>query len=183
MAQSIQQTKSKVRAPRVHITYDVETDGAIKMVSLPFVMGVVAALSGDRHNTQDPSKKLKPFEDRKFEDISNVNFDEVLKVAAPSLGFMVANKLELKSDSKLKVDLSFSSMKDFDPEVIATKLEPTRQLLDLRQKMHSLLTRLEGQGEADKILQKVIEKTTGREFTSSSNGAKEVSSDEEPEME
>lgn len=167
MAQSIQQTKSKVRAPRVHITYDVETDGAIKMVSLPFVMGVVAALSGDRHNTQDPNKKLKPFEDRKFEDISNVNFDEVLKGAAPSLTFAVENKLEGKSDSKLKVDLSFASMKDFDPEVIATKLEPTRQLLDLRQKMHSLLTRLEGQGEADKILRDVIESTANQKSAKS----------------
>lgn len=156
MAQSIQHVKSKVRAPRVHITYDVETEGAIKMVSLPFVLGVVSALSGDRHKETDPAKKLKPFEEREFEDISTVNFDDVLQKAAPALNFAVENKLEKDSDSKLKVSLDFHSMKDFEPEVIAQKLEPTRQLLDLRQKMHSLLTRLEGQSEADKLLKQVI---------------------------
>jgi len=160
MSQSIQHVKSKVRAPRVHITYDVETDGAIKMVSLPFVLGVVGALSGDRHKELDPAKKLKPFEEREFKDISTVNFDDVLKEAAPTLRFAVENKLEKSSDSKLKVSLGFESMKDFEPEVIAQKLEPTQKLLELRQKMHSLLTRLEGQSEADKLLQQVISSST-----------------------
>ena len=145
-----------MRAPRVHITYDVETDGAIKMTALPFVLGVVSALSGDRHKEKDPAKKLKPFEERAFEDISTVNFDDVLQKAAPTLRFAVENKLQKGSDSKLSVSLDFQSMKDFEPEVVANNLEPTKQLLELRQKMHSLLTRLEGQGEADKILQEVI---------------------------
>lgn len=160
MAQSIQQVKAKVRAPRVHITYDVETDGAIKMVSLPFVLGVVAALSGDRHREQDPAKKLDPFEKREFKDISTVNFDDVLKESAPTLRFAVENKLQEGSDSKLKVALDFQSMKDFEPEQIAKKLEPTHKLLELRQKMHSLLTRLEGQSEADRLLKEVISSTT-----------------------
>ncbi|HNN90944.1 MAG TPA: type VI secretion system contractile sheath small subunit [Pseudomonadota bacterium] len=160
MSKSIQHVKSKVRAPRVHITYDVETDGAIKMVSLPFKMGIVAALSGDRHNEKDPAKRLAPFQDRTFEEISTVNFDEVMKKAAPSLRFAVENKLEKGSDSKLKVDLSFDSLKDFEPEVIAQNLGPTKELLALRQKMHSLLTRLEGQSEADKLLREVIASST-----------------------
>lgn len=163
MAQSIQHVKSKVRAPRVHITYDVETEGAIKMVSLPFVLGVVAALSGDRHKEQDPAKKLRPFEERQFEDVSTVNFDKVLQDAAPALRFAVRNELEPNSDSKLKVALDFQSMKDFEPEVIAKKLAPTAELLELRQKMHSLLTRLEGQSEADKLLRQVISSTSGKD--------------------
>lgn len=160
MSKSIQHVKSKVRAPRVHITYDVETDGAIKMVALPFKMGIVAALSGDRHNERDPSKRLDPFEKRQFKQISTVNFDEVMKEAAPTLRFAVENKLEKDSDSKLKVDLAFETLKDFEPEVIAQKLKPTQELLELRQKMHSLLTRLEGQSEADKLLRDVIASTT-----------------------
>lgn len=161
MAQSIQQQKGKIRAARVHITYDVETDGAIKMVSLPFVLGIVAALSGDRHNTQDSSKKLDPFEKREFKDISTVNFDDVLKESAPTLRFMATNKLQAGSDSKLQVALDFTSMKDFEPEQIAKNLEPTKKMLELRQKMHSLLTRLEGQSEADRLLKEVINSTAG----------------------
>ncbi|MFO0576875.1 MAG: type VI secretion system contractile sheath small subunit [Polyangia bacterium] len=160
MAQSIQQVKAKVRAPRVHITYDVETDGAIKMVSLPFVLGIVGAFSGDRHGEKDPAKRLKPFEERKFEDISTVNFDEVMKGAAPSLRFTVENKLQPGSDSKLRVELDFKSMRDFEPEQIAKKLDATKGLLELRQKMHSLLTRLEGQSEADRLLKEVISGST-----------------------
>lgn len=160
MSKSIQHVKSKVRAPRVHVTYDVETDGAIKMVSLPFKMGIVAALSGDRHSERDPAKRLAPFEERQFKQISTVNFDEVMSEAAPTLRFAVENRLEENSDSKLKIDLEFKTLKDFEPEVIAKKLKPTQELLELRQKMHSLLTRLEGQSEADKLLREVIDSTT-----------------------
>lgn len=173
MAQSIQQVKSKVRAPRVHITFDVETDGAIKMVSLPFVMGVVAALSGDRHSSKDPKKRLDAFEKRQFEDISAVNLDEVMTKAAPSLELLVGNKLEQGSNSKLAVKLSFDNMKDFEPERIARQIEPTKQLLELREKMHSLLTRLEGQGEADKLLADVIQKTLDKR-DGKSNGSDPV---------
>lgn len=160
MVQSIQHTKGKVRAARVHITYDVETDGAIKMVSLPFVLGIVSALSGDRHKEQDPAKKLDAFEKREFKDISTVNFDDVLRESAPTLRFAVENKLQEGSDSKLKVALDFQSMKDFEPEQVALNLEPTKKLVELRQKMHSLLTRLEGQSEADRLLKEVISSTT-----------------------
>lgn len=162
MAQNIQQTKGKVRAARVHITYDVETDGAIKMVSLPFVLGIVGAFSGDRHKEKDPAKRLRPLEEREFEDVSTVNFDDILKKAEPTLRFAVKNELQPDSDSKLKVDLKFESIKDFEPENIAQQLDSTRQLLDLRQKMHSLLSRLEGQGEADRLLKEVIFSSTGQ---------------------
>ena len=156
MAQSIQHIKTKVRAPRVHITYDVETDGGIKMISLPFVLGVVAALSGDRHKEQDPAKKLKPFEEREFKDVSTVNFDAVLKEAAPTLRFDVEYKCQMGRNSKLSVALEFQSMKDFEPAVIVQRIEPGRQLIELRHKMRSLLTRLEGQSVVGELLQQVI---------------------------
>lgn len=158
MAQSTQNVRGRVRAPRVHIKYDIETEGAIMMESLPFVLGVVGDFSGDRHREQDPAKKLQPFRERDFKDVNMVNFDDVLKDVAPTLRLTVENKLQGGSDSKLNVDLAFANMKDFEPEAIAQQFEPTRQLLELRQKMVKLFTRLEGHRDTGKLLQQLIER-------------------------
>lgn len=156
MSQNNQHVRGRVRAPRVQIKYEFETEGAIMMESLPFVLGIIGDFSGDRHREQDPTKRLQPFSKREFRDINVANFNEVLKNVAPTMRLTVENKVQGGSDPKLDVDFEFTNMKDFEPEAIAQKLEPTRQLLELRQKMSNLLNRLEGQTEVDELLQHFI---------------------------
>src|SRR5882762_8996565 len=106
--ESIQKKIGRVRPPRVHITYDVETGGAIEKKELPFVVGVLADLSGN------PEKQLPPVKDRQFAEIDRDNFDQVLAKSAPRLTYKVDNKLT-DDDTRLGVELKFKSMEDFEP--------------------------------------------------------------------
>jgi len=147
--ESLQKKIGRVRPPRVQITYDVETGGAIKKKELPFVAGVLADLSGD------PAAPLPAVKDRKFVQIDRDNFDKVLAKSAPRLAFKVDNKLS-DDDTKIGIELKFSSMEDFDPQNLAEQVEPLRKLIELRRKLANLRSSLYGNDKLEKMLQKIL---------------------------
>src|SRR5947209_7185629 len=124
MAESMQHKLDRVRRPRVQITYDVETGGAMQKVELPLVVGVMADLSAQ------PKDPLRPIKERKFANVDRDNFNDVLARAAPRLALKVDNKLT-DGDSKLAVELNFNSMDDFEPARVAAQVAPLRELLDM----------------------------------------------------
>jgi type VI secretion system protein ImpB len=150
--ESLQHKLDRVRAPRVQITYDVEIGDAIEMKEIPFVVGVLADLSG---KPEDPLPRLK---DRKFIEIDRDNFDKVLERMKPRLAYQVENKLT-GGDTKMGVELRFKSLEDFHPERVAEQVEPLKKLVDARSKLSDLLNKLDGNDKLDAILQKVISDT------------------------
>jgi len=150
--ESLQHKIDRVRAPRVQITYDVEVGDAIEMKEIPFVVGVLADLSG---KPEDPLPKLK---DRKFVEIDRDNFDTVLAAMKPRAAFKVENKLT-GDDSKLAVELRFKSLDDFHPEQVAEHVTPIRKLLEARGRLSDLLNKLDGNDKLDELLQEVMANT------------------------
>ncbi len=149
--ESTQQQLGRVRPPRVHITYDVETGGAIEMKELPFVMGVLGDFSGQ------PTEPLARLKDRKFVEVTPDNFDDVLASMKPHLAFTVENKLSEDPDAgKLGVDLNFKSLDDFSPDAVAKQVPALKELLDLRTKLADLRGSLQGNDKLDEILQATI---------------------------
>jgi type VI secretion system protein ImpB len=145
MPESIFDRKARVRPPRVHITYEVETGGALVLKELPFVMGVLADLSGQ------PKDALPKLKDRKFEDIDRDNFDDVLKRMKPRLALRVDNTL--KGDgSELAVELNFQKLDDFRPENVVRQVEPLNKLLETRNQLKDLLGRMEGNDRLEELL-------------------------------
>jgi type VI secretion system protein ImpB len=152
MAESLQHKLDRVRSPRVHITYDVETGGAIEMKEIPFVMGVLADLSGK------PDEPLPRLRDRKLVEIDRDNFHEVLKGMKPRLAFRVDNKLT-NDDTKLAVELRFQHLDDFSPERVAQQVEPLRKLIEVRRQLSSLLAKTDGNDQLSARLQEIISST------------------------
>jgi type VI secretion system protein ImpB len=152
MAESLQHKLDRVRAPRVHITYDVEIGDAIEMKEIPFVVGILGDFSG---KPDEPLPKLK---DRKFVEIDRDNFDKVLEGMKPRLAFKVDNKLT-DDDTKLAVELRFKSIDDFHPERVAEQISPLRKLVEARKKLSDLLSKLDGNDKLDELLQDVISNT------------------------
>lgn len=150
--ESLQHKLDRVRAPRVHITYDVEIGDAIEMKEIPFVVGVLAELSG---KPEEPLPRLK---DRKFVEIDRDNFDNVLQGMRPRLAFKVDNKLT-GEDTKIGVDLRFKSIDDFHPERVVQQVEPLRKLVEARTRLSDLLSKLDGNDKLDELLQNVISST------------------------
>jgi len=147
MAQSVQKKLERVRPPRVHVTYDVETGGAIEIKELPFVMGVMGDFSGQ---PVDPLPRLK---DRRFVEVTPDNFDNVLESMKPHLAFSVENKLSEDPDAgQLKVSLDFKSMDDFAPENVAKQVKPLRELLELRSRLNDLKGTLQTNEKLDQVL-------------------------------
>jgi type VI secretion system protein ImpB len=140
------------RAPRVQIEYDLELYGAEKKINLPFVMGVMADLSGK------PADPLAPVADRKFLEIDVDNFDERLKSMKPRAAFQVPNALT--GEGNLPVDITFESMSDFSPAAVARKVEPLRQLLDARTQLSNLLTYMDGKAGAGDLVAKLLSDPT-----------------------
>jgi type VI secretion system protein ImpB len=147
--ESLQKKIGRVRPPRVQITYDVETNGAIQKKELPFVAGVLADLSGD------PATPLPPVKERKFVQLDRDNFDKVLAKIEPRLVFKVDNKLS-DDDTKIGVELKFQSMEDFEPQRLAEQVEPLRKLIELRRKLANLRSSLYGNDKLDKMLQQIL---------------------------
>jgi type VI secretion system protein ImpB len=145
---SSQKFIARNRAPRVQIEYDLELYGAQKKVSLPFVMGVMADLSGN------PSEPLSPIAERKFLEIDVDNFDERMKSAKPRVAFQVPNTLT--GEGNIAVDITFESMDDFSPAAIARKVEPLAKLLEARTQLANLLTYMDGKGGAEALISKVL---------------------------
>lgn len=148
--ESLQKKVGRVRPPRVHITYDVETGGAITKRELPFVVGVLADLSGM------PDKPLPPVAKRKFVSIDRDNVNDVMKKIGPRLAFKVPNRLS-EDDTKINVELRFESMDDFQPARIAQQITPLRKLLELRNSLANLRSSLIGNEKLDNLLQEMIQ--------------------------
>ena len=154
MPESLQHKLDRVRSPRVHITYDVETGGAIEKKELPFVMGVFGDFTG---MPEEPLPRLK---DRKFVEVSLDNFDSVLAAMKPHLAFSVENKLSEDPESgQLGVNLKFTSLNDFEPANVARQVKPLKELLDLRTKLGNLRGSLQGNEKLDELLQDALRNT------------------------
>ncbi|ELR8704399.1 type VI secretion system contractile sheath small subunit [Vibrio vulnificus] len=149
---SIHSKLSRVRKPRVHITYDVETEGTSLKKELPFVVGVMGDFAGQ--NTE----ALKPLKDRRFIQIDRDNFDDVLKKMSPSVEFKVKNTM-VEDGTEFAVNLQFQSMKDFEPASIVRQVDPLRQLMDTRNKLRDLMTKVDRSEELENVLEAVLNNT------------------------
>jgi type VI secretion system protein ImpB len=147
--QSSQKFIARNRAPRVQIEYDVEVYGAEKKVQLPFVMGVMADLSGQ------PADPLAPVSDRKFLEIDVDNFDDRMKAMKPRVAFQVDNTLT--GEGKLPIELTFESMDDFTPAAIARKVDSLNKLLEARTQLANLLSYMDGKAGAEELIAKVLQ--------------------------
>jgi type VI secretion system protein ImpB len=137
------------RAPRVQIEYDVELYGAEKRVELPFVMAVMADLSGQ------PDKPLPPVTDRKFLDVSVDNFDERMATMQPRVAFNVPNTIS--GEGQLPIELRFNKLEDFSPAAIANQVEPLQRLLEMRARIASLLTYMDGKVDAERYVASLLQ--------------------------
>ncbi|MBL8203494.1 MAG: type VI secretion system contractile sheath small subunit [Blastocatellia bacterium] len=147
--ESIQQKISRIRPPRVHISYEVETGGAIEMKELPFVIGVLGDFSG---KPVDPLPRVR---DRKFVEIDRDNFDGVLAGMKPRLQMGVENKLN-DNGGKLAVELNFRSMEDFEPDQVVQQVEPLRRLVEARRNLSDLLAKMDGNDKLGELLEDVL---------------------------
>ena len=136
------------RAPRVQIEYDVELYGADKRIELPFVMGVMADLSGQ------PAQPLADVTERKFLDISVDNFDERLAAMQPRVAFQVPNTLT--GEGQLPIEMTFERLSDFSPAAVARKVEPLRRLLEVRARLANLLTYMDGKLDAERVVTQLL---------------------------
>lgn len=174
--ESTQKKLSRVRPPRVQITYDVETGGAIEKKELPLMVGIMSDLSGQ------PEEPLPPLKERKFVEIDRDNFNDVLKACQPRLAYRIANKLA-DDDSQLNVELKFQHMDDFHPSHLIHQIEPLRKLYEARQRLTDLLAKLDGNDNLDKLLQEVVNNTEELEKIKqlASDDSQSSSEEKEPE--
>ena len=147
--ESLQHKIDRVRPPRVQITYYVEVGGAIELKELPFVIGVMGDFTGK------PEEPLPAFKNRKFVEIDPDNFNQVLAGMKPRLAFTVDNKLQ-DDGSKLGVELKFNDIEDFEPDNIVKQVEPLRKLVEARQKLADLRSKMDGNEKLESFLEEVI---------------------------
>ncbi|MFO1126847.1 MAG: type VI secretion system contractile sheath small subunit [Rhodospirillales bacterium] len=152
MPESSQKFIARNRAPRVQIEYDLEVYGSQKKVQIPFIMGVMANLSGK------PAEALPPVPDRKFLDIDIDNFDERLKAMKPRAAFRVPNTLT--GEGELSVDITFESMDDFSPAAVARKVDALNKLLQAREQLSNLLSYMDGKSGAEELLSRAVQDPT-----------------------
>ena len=150
MADSIHDKLKRVRKPRVHITYDVETGGAEEKKELPFVVGVLGDYSGDN---VEGKKSLK---ERKFVNVDRDNFDDTMEKINPTANFRVENTLA-GDGSEMPVELTFSSMEDFEPEQVVQQVEPLRKLMEARNKLRDLMSKADRSEELENVLEQVLQ--------------------------
>lgn len=148
---SVHDKLKRVRKPRVHITYEVETEGAVEEKELPFVVGVMGDFSGH------PTEKLKSLKDRKFVNIDRDNINDVMRQMKPGLNLRVENTLS--GEGEMAVQLKFESMDDFDPANVAKQVEPLKKLLETRDKLRDLLTKVDLSEDLEEVLEDVLKNT------------------------
>lgn len=166
--ESIQKKLTRVRPPRVQISYDVHVGDAIEIKELPFVLGVMGDFTGQ------PTGDVKRLKDRRFVDVNPDNFDAVLEEMRPHLAFSVENKLsEDPNAGDLKVDLNFRSLEDFEPEQVARQIRPLRELLELRGKLSDLRGTLQTNEKLDQVLMDAVSNTEKLDKLRSEMGAGE----------
>jgi len=152
MAESVNDKLKRVRKPRVHITYEVETEGAVAQKELPFVMGVMGEFTG---NASAPQKALK---DRKFVQIDRDNFNDVMSRLGPAMNAKVENTLT--GEGEIAINLKFNSMDDFDPAKIVEQIEPLKKLLETRNKLKDLLTKADNSENLQDLLEQILQNET-----------------------
>jgi type VI secretion system protein ImpB len=168
--ESIQKKLGRVRPPRVHITYDVETGGAIEKRELPFVLGVLADLAGQ------PDKPLPELKTRRFTDVDPDTFDRVLEKVEPRLAFKVDNELT-DDDTKLSVELRFKKLEDFEPQNVVNQIEPLRKLLEERNRLANLRSSLYGNEKLEKFVEEILGNTDALSRLRSEMGLSETQGD------
>ncbi|MBN3815720.1 type VI secretion system contractile sheath small subunit [Paraburkholderia sp. Se-20369] len=149
VSNSSQKFIGRNRAPRVQIEYDVEVYGSEKKVELPFVMGVLADLSGK------PVEPLPAVAERGFLEIDVDNFDERMKAITPRVAFAVPNTLS--GEGQLMVDMTFESIEDFSPAAVARKVDALRQLLEARTQLANLQTYMDGKSGAEALVNRLLQ--------------------------
>lgn len=156
MGESIQHKLDRVRPPRVQITYDVEIGDAIQMKELPFVVGIMADLSGK------PEKALPKMKDRKFVEIDRDNLEDVIESINPRLVLRVPNKLG-GNDENISVELKFKSMDDFSPVNVVNQIPALKELYDSRSQLKDLVTKMDGNDELEHMLMDIISDSSKRD--------------------
>jgi type VI secretion system protein ImpB len=149
MAESIHEKLKRVRKPRVHITYEVETEGAEILRELPFVVGILGDFSGD------PTQPLRPLSERKFIQIDRDNFNEVMARLTPGLNLRVDNKLA-DDGSEMAVSLKFNSIEDFEPARVAEQVPALKALLDTRNKLRDLMSKVDRSEKLESLLEQIL---------------------------
>jgi type VI secretion system protein ImpB len=149
MSASIHDKLSRVRRPRVHITYEVETEGAQIVRELPFVVGVLGDFSGD------PTQPLRPLTERKFIQIDRDNFDDVMKRLGPALKLRVENKLSAEGGT-MPVELHFNGIEDFEPARVLDQVPSLKALLETRNRLRDLMSKADRSEELEKLLETVL---------------------------
>lgn len=163
MSESYHEKLKRVRPPRVHITYEVETEGAMVMKELPFVVGVLGDFSGD------PTGPLKPLVDRKFVEIDRDNFDQVMASMMPGVKTRVENTLA-GDGSELGVELKFSKMDDFEPARVAAQVPALAALMQTRDKLRDLMSKVDRSEQLETLLEQVLQSDAGMKSLSSELG-------------
>jgi type VI secretion system protein ImpB len=149
MAESIHEKLKRVRRPRVHITYEVETEGAEILRELPFVVGIMGDFSGD------PTQPLRPLNERKFIQIDRDNFNEVMARMTPGLNLRVDNKL-IDDGSQIAVGLKFDSLEDFEPARVAEQVPALKALLETRSKLRDLMSKVDRSEQLESLLEQIL---------------------------
>jgi type VI secretion system protein ImpB len=149
MAESIHEKLKRVRKPRVHITYEVETEGAEILRELPFVVGIMGDFSGD------PTQPLRPLSERKFIQIDRDNFNEVMARMTPGLNLRVENKLA-DDGSEMAIGLKFNSIEDFEPARVAEQVPALKTLLDTRNKLRDLMSKVDRSEKLESLLEQIL---------------------------
>jgi type VI secretion system protein ImpB len=147
---SVHEKLERVRKPRVHIKYEVETEGAMVVKELPFVVGVLGDFSGN------PTQPLKPFGERKFVQIDRDNFDDVMRRMTPGLTISVDNTLQ-NDGTQLPVSLKFESMEDFEPGSIVSQVPALKALLDARNELRDLMSKADRSEELERLLEDILQ--------------------------
>lgn len=148
---SVHDKLERVRKPRVHIKYEVETEGAVVEKELPFVVGVLGDFSGD------PKGDAKPLKDRKFVQVDRDNFNEIMARMQPALSLRVPDKLSGKEDADLAVELSFSSIEDMEPGQIVAQVPALQKLLETRNRLRDLLTKADRSTQLEDLLETILQ--------------------------
>ena len=149
MAESIHEKLKRVRRPRVHITYEVETEGAEILRELPFVVGIMGDFSGD------PTQPLRPLNERKFIQIDRDNFNEVMARMTPGLNLRVDNKL-IDDGSQIAVGLKFDSLEDFEPARVAEQVPALKALIETRNKLRDLMSKVDRSEQLEGLLEQIL---------------------------
>ena len=161
---SVHEKLERVRKPRVHIKYEVETEGAMVEKELPFVVGVLGDFSGD------PTEPLRPIADRKFIQIDRDNFNDVMARMTPGLNMRVENTLK-GDNSEMAVSLKFRSLDDFEPENVVNQVEPLRKLLETRNQLRDLMSKVDRSEDLEAVLERVLQNSEDLQNLSSALGA------------